>query len=240
MILNQLPNESITYRSFDSVPNDTHNLYQQEFLNCINTTEIPSHKLHLKNNAPVIYLCNLDPVNGLCNGTKLIYKSFSSNMIEAEIAIGNQQEKQHHWQLELNSLTQQEHERVDAYTTKFKKLLNCVNTNNCLLASYMGINAALVAFATSKSLSNAVAAARRVEAGNYYSQHNTEVAKQIRVGSELSDLKKRIDEMALNYAALTGKIKDAPVIPKNKISNSIICFQCKEIGHISHECVSKK
>ncbi|CAG8698120.1 35539_t:CDS:2 [Gigaspora margarita] len=39
--------------------------------------------------------------------------------------------------------------------------------------------------------------------------------------SKLSDLKKRIDEMALNYAALTGKIKDALAIPKNKTSNSI-------------------
>lgn len=62
------------------------------------------------------------------------------------------------------------------------------------------------------------------------------MAKQVRVGSELSDLKKKIDEMALNYAALTGKIKDAPVIQKNKTSNSIICFRYKEMGHISCEC----
>ncbi|CAG8747414.1 23860_t:CDS:2, partial [Gigaspora rosea] len=46
-------------------------------------------------------------------------------------------EKQHRWQLELNSLTQQEHERVDTYTTKFKKLLNRVNPNNCLPDAYI-------------------------------------------------------------------------------------------------------
>ncbi|CAG8835152.1 11784_t:CDS:1, partial [Gigaspora margarita] len=129
------------------------------------------------------------------------------------------------WQIELNSLTQQEHERVDTYATKFKRLLNHVNSNNCLPDAYIvrmflgglkDMNAALVAIVAPKSLSETVAAARRVEAGNYYGQHNAKVAKQVRVGSELSDLKKRIDEMALNYAALTSKIKDAPAIPKNK------------------------
>ncbi|CAG8855453.1 9569_t:CDS:1, partial [Gigaspora margarita] len=46
-------------------------------------------------------------------------------------------EKQHCWQIELNSLTQQEHERVDMYATKFKRLLNRVNTNNCLPDTYI-------------------------------------------------------------------------------------------------------
>ncbi|CAG8536319.1 14525_t:CDS:2 [Gigaspora margarita] len=134
-------------------------------------------------------------------------------------------EKQHRWQIELNSLTQQEHERVDMYVTKFKRLLNRVNNNNCLPDAYIvrmflgglkDMNTALVAVVAPKSLSEAVAAARRVEAGYYYGRHNAEVAKQARVRSKLSDLKKRIDEMALNYAALIGKIKDAPAIPKNK------------------------
>ncbi|CAG8671375.1 42005_t:CDS:2, partial [Gigaspora margarita] len=57
------------------------------------------------------------------------------------------------------------------------RLLNHVNTNNCLLDAYIvrmflgglkGINAALVAIATPKTLSKAIAIARRVEAGNYY------------------------------------------------------------------------
>ncbi|CAG8810675.1 25206_t:CDS:2, partial [Gigaspora margarita] len=134
--------------------------------------------------------------------------------------------------LELNYLTQQEHERVDTYATKFKRLLNHVNTKNCLPVAYIvrmfldglkDIYAALVAIVVPKSLSKAVAAARRVEAGNYYGRHNTQVAKQVRVGSKLSDLKKRIDKIALNYAILTSKIKDAPAISKNKtkIDNTV-------------------
>ncbi|CAG8545956.1 19644_t:CDS:2, partial [Gigaspora rosea] len=41
--------------------------------------------------------------------------------------------KTHCWQLELNSLTQQEHERVDTYATKF----NRVNSDNCLPDAYV-------------------------------------------------------------------------------------------------------
>jgi len=78
-------------------------------------------------------------------------------------------EKQHHWQLELNSLTQQEHERVDTYATKFKRLLNRVNTNNCLPDAYIvkmfleglkGMNATLITVIAPKSLSETIAAAR--------------------------------------------------------------------------------
>lgn len=92
-ILNQLPSEDVTYQSFDSVPDDTRNLYQQEFLNSINTTDIPPHQLHLKINTPIICLRNLDPINGLYNGTKLICKAFSPNIVEAEITTGNHRGK---------------------------------------------------------------------------------------------------------------------------------------------------
>ncbi|CAG8815394.1 35594_t:CDS:2 [Gigaspora margarita] len=118
--------------------------------------------------------------------------------------------KQHHWQIELNSLIQQEHKRVDTYTTKFKRLLNYINTNNYLLNTYIvrmflgglkGMNAVLVTIVAPKRLSKAIATVRRVE-------HNAEVMKKVKIESELSDLKKRIDKIALNYATLMGKIKN--------------------------------
>ncbi|RIB27668.1 hypothetical protein C2G38_2159953 [Gigaspora rosea] len=46
------------------------------------------------------------------------------------------------------------------------------------LGGLKDMNAALVAVVAPKSLSEAVAAARRVEAGNYYDRHNAKVAKQ--------------------------------------------------------------
>ncbi len=49
---------------------------------------MPQHKLALKIGQPVICLRNVNPSEGLCNGTRLICKRFHSRLIEAEIAVG--------------------------------------------------------------------------------------------------------------------------------------------------------
>ncbi|CAG8619994.1 17440_t:CDS:2, partial [Racocetra fulgida] len=48
IILNQTPEDMLIYKSYDSVPDDIHELYQQEFLSSITPNGLPSHKLHLK------------------------------------------------------------------------------------------------------------------------------------------------------------------------------------------------
>lgn len=49
---------------------------------------LPPHILKLKVNCPVILLRNLDPHNGLCNGTRLIVRAFQNDAINAEIVSG--------------------------------------------------------------------------------------------------------------------------------------------------------
>ena len=49
---------------------------------------MPPHRLFLKKFATVIPLHNLDPDEGLCNGTRLIIRAFSNRVIDAEIATG--------------------------------------------------------------------------------------------------------------------------------------------------------
>ena len=44
---------------------------------------------HMKNVGP-----HLDPSNGLCNGTRLVCKDFKSNVIHAEITMGQHAGKQ--------------------------------------------------------------------------------------------------------------------------------------------------
>ncbi|KAG5525404.1 hypothetical protein RHGRI_031907 [Rhododendron griersonianum] len=76
------------YYSFDKVENDPRNLYQQEFLNSISPGGLPPHELRLKEGAPIMLLRNLDPRNGLCNGTRLLCRALKSNFIDAEILTG--------------------------------------------------------------------------------------------------------------------------------------------------------
>ena len=44
--------------------------------------------LKLKIGCPIILLRNLDPANGLCNGTRLVVRGFQRNTIDAEIVLG--------------------------------------------------------------------------------------------------------------------------------------------------------
>ncbi|XP_027076803.1 uncharacterized protein [Coffea arabica] len=60
-----------------------------DFLNTLSPSGLPPHKLVLKPHAPIILLRNLDPTEGLCNGTRLICKSLTKNVIHAEIAVGH-------------------------------------------------------------------------------------------------------------------------------------------------------
>ncbi|XP_034601220.1 uncharacterized protein [Setaria viridis] len=62
----------MVYHSFDSAIDDPHNYYPSEFLNTLTPNGLPPHLLKLKIGCPVILLRNIDPANGLCNGTRLV------------------------------------------------------------------------------------------------------------------------------------------------------------------------
>ncbi|KAK8935509.1 hypothetical protein KSP39_PZI013684 [Platanthera zijinensis] len=91
--LKLLSGDEITYYSFDSVDDDGCNLYPQEFLNSISACTLPPHKLSLKKGTPVMLLRNLNPRIGLCNGSRLLCRHFSRNIIEAEILTGQHKGK---------------------------------------------------------------------------------------------------------------------------------------------------
>ena len=60
-----------------------------EFLNSINIGGFPPHKLILKLGTPIILLRNIQPSDGLCNGTRLVCCHFQKHVIEAEIITGS-------------------------------------------------------------------------------------------------------------------------------------------------------
>ena len=83
-IMEELPGETITLRSVDSVADDNNaTLYSPEFLNSLNISGLPPHKMNLKNGAPIMLLRNLDPQNGHCNGTRYFLKSVTDRLLEA-------------------------------------------------------------------------------------------------------------------------------------------------------------
>ncbi|XP_021971328.1 ATP-dependent DNA helicase PIF6-like [Helianthus annuus] len=80
--------EEKVYYSFDEAEDDQRNFYPVEFLNSLNVSCLPPHKLRLKIGCPIILLRNINPSHGLGNGTRLICKGFMRNVIDAEIAVG--------------------------------------------------------------------------------------------------------------------------------------------------------
>ncbi|XP_076902514.1 uncharacterized protein LOC143557290 [Bidens hawaiensis] len=87
-MIDNFQGEEMVYYSFDEVEDDKNNFYPTEFLNSLNVSGLPPHKLRLKIGCPMILIRNIDPSRGLCNGTRLTRKGFHRNSIDAEIAAG--------------------------------------------------------------------------------------------------------------------------------------------------------
>jgi len=91
-IINIFPGEAQEFLSADSVEDEDfvhQNLYPIEFLNTLTPSGTPPHKLVLKIGAPIILLRNINPTEGLCNGTRLIIRRFQQHVIDAEILTGS-------------------------------------------------------------------------------------------------------------------------------------------------------
>ncbi|GBN43647.1 hypothetical protein AVEN_262628-1 [Araneus ventricosus] len=61
--------------------------YPVEFLNSLELSKVPSHKLRLKIGVPVLLMRNLDAPR-LCNGTRLQITHLGSNIIRATVMTG--------------------------------------------------------------------------------------------------------------------------------------------------------
>ncbi|CAA0806960.1 PIF1 helicase [Striga hermonthica] len=83
------PGELVEYLSFDEVVNPSHAAEYGDLITSLTSSGMPEHRVQLKVNAPVILLRNLDPTEGLCNGTRLVCKKMDKNLIHAQIAVGD-------------------------------------------------------------------------------------------------------------------------------------------------------
>ncbi|KAD7479922.1 hypothetical protein E3N88_03058 [Mikania micrantha] len=94
MIIKIAPGTAVTYASNDTIiplagnQGDIEVLYPPEYLNLLNFNGLPPHSLELKVNAPIILLRNLNPKDGLCNGTRLIITQLLPRIVEARKMTG--------------------------------------------------------------------------------------------------------------------------------------------------------
>ncbi|XP_055922687.1 uncharacterized protein LOC129953463, partial [Eupeodes corollae] len=87
-ILNEFQGEKKEYLSMDTIMDtELSTSYPVEFLNSLEPSGVPSHKLQLKLNVPVILMRNLDAPR-LCNGTKLRITKLGQNILGATILTG--------------------------------------------------------------------------------------------------------------------------------------------------------
>ncbi len=83
--------ETKEYTSIDTISSydqEEINYFPLEFLNSLNPSGMPPHKLLLKVGSVVMLLRNLNQKKGLCNGTRMIIKRLLNNSIEVEIITG--------------------------------------------------------------------------------------------------------------------------------------------------------
>ena len=78
----RMPGEGIRLWSADKVedPSDAYR-FNQEYLNKLNPNGFPRHCLNLKAGMPLMLLRNINPKEGLCNGTRLIFKEAINNKL---------------------------------------------------------------------------------------------------------------------------------------------------------------
>jgi hypothetical protein len=87
-MIDRFPGKATVFYNFDSVDDDEHNNYPQDFLNSITPNSLPPHELRIKINCPLILLHNLDPCSGLCNGTCLVVMAVDKHILDVEIVNG--------------------------------------------------------------------------------------------------------------------------------------------------------
>jgi hypothetical protein len=94
-ILDQMVGELREYFSVDTVMHEDgidsadEPPISEEFLRSITSSSLPPGELRLKIGCPIICLRNLDPANGLCNGTRLIVTRLLNRVIEGRILGGD-------------------------------------------------------------------------------------------------------------------------------------------------------
>ncbi|KAK9082218.1 hypothetical protein Syun_031310 [Stephania yunnanensis] len=89
LFIEEFVGDMVKYYSFDQIIDNNEHSVTEEILNSLVFNGIPPHELILKKNCLIMLLRNINPAEGLCNGTRLICRHFERNVIDAEIINGD-------------------------------------------------------------------------------------------------------------------------------------------------------
>lgn len=95
-VLNRMPGEFKVYTSFDKVVSEDEaeiNNFPIEFLNTLDVSGFPPHRLKMKLNCIVLLIRNLNTSQGLVNGTRMRVKALHNNSVDCEVLTGHSRNK---------------------------------------------------------------------------------------------------------------------------------------------------
>jgi hypothetical protein len=84
-ILETFPGDKATFTSADSVAEAEYDYIPREFLHTLTPSGFPLHKLELKKGVPLMLLRNLDPSQGLYNGTRMVLVDWTTRVLRCRI-----------------------------------------------------------------------------------------------------------------------------------------------------------
>jgi len=97
-ILESFPGNKATFTSADSVAEREYDYIPPEFLHTLTPSGFPLHKLELKKGAPLMLLRNLDPFQGLYNGTRMILVDWTPRVLRCRVlkaGLGDEHQDDH-------------------------------------------------------------------------------------------------------------------------------------------------
>nr|XP_016471553.1 PREDICTED: uncharacterized protein LOC107793670 isoform X1 [Nicotiana tabacum]XP_016471558.1 PREDICTED: uncharacterized protein LOC107793670 isoform X1 [Nicotiana tabacum]XP_016471563.1 PREDICTED: uncharacterized protein LOC107793670 isoform X1 [Nicotiana tabacum]XP_016471572.1 PREDICTED: uncharacterized protein LOC107793670 isoform X1 [Nicotiana tabacum]XP_016471583.1 PREDICTED: uncharacterized protein LOC107793670 isoform X1 [Nicotiana tabacum]XP_016471591.1 PREDICTED: uncharacterized pro len=89
MLITQFPGKARTFVGIDETIESDNQSQFEDLLHTLNPTSLPPYILSLKKNCPIMLLRNLNPYEGLCNGTRLNCCEFKTHVLSAKIATGD-------------------------------------------------------------------------------------------------------------------------------------------------------
>lgn len=80
-MIKKFPGEEVEYNSCDETLDPNDQVYYDDLLHSLTPNGMPPLKLILKHKSPIILLRNMNPIEGLCNGTRFFCKDLNRDVI---------------------------------------------------------------------------------------------------------------------------------------------------------------